>query len=119
MSYADLEIGVPAMLICLEMVPLSLFFLYAYTWRPYIIGSPHQLAAVAHRDENDYYHHPQSYVGGPLGIRALIEMWNPMEILEAIRFGFRMEVERRRGRVVAQEGVYESVDSDLHMGVYK
>jgi hypothetical protein len=63
------------MVVCVQMVPLSLFFHYAYTVRPYIIPK----AATA-----------RSYQGGFLGINAWLVMWNPMETLKAIAFAFNM-----------------------------
>lgn len=95
MTWADLSIGVPSLLVCVEMVPLSLLLHYAYSFRPYVLGSDLELHAVVGDGSGDDSHRPQSYQGGALGMRALLEVWNPREVIEAVAFGFRMEAERR------------------------
>ncbi|KAK2746107.1 DUF300 domain-containing protein [Colletotrichum kahawae] len=47
LTWADLNIGIPSMLICIEMFPLAIFFHYAYSHRPYIIGGGHTRRPVA------------------------------------------------------------------------
>ncbi|GKT48147.1 transmembrane protein 234 [Colletotrichum spaethianum] len=89
---ADLRIGIPSMLVCIEMLPLAAFFHYAYSYRPYVIGSGRIRRPLA-GDLEAY--EPQTYTGGPGGLWALIEMWNPKEIMEAIVFGLRMKAEER------------------------
>ncbi|KAL0936124.1 DUF300 domain-containing protein [Colletotrichum truncatum] len=101
MTWADLNIGIPSMLICIEMLPLSIFFHYAYSYRPYVIGGGNARRPLA-GDVEAY--DPQTYSGGPLGVWALIEMWNPMEIVEAVKFGWQMKAEQRRQRS-AQKGI--------------
>ncbi|WYZ35072.1 hypothetical protein EsH8_I_001348 [Colletotrichum jinshuiense] len=93
LSWADLRIGIPSMLICIEMLPLAAFFHYAYSHRPYVIGSGNVRRPLA-GDLEAY--EPQSYSGGPAGLWALVEMWNPMEIVEALRFGLQLKMEERK-----------------------
>ncbi|KAF6824615.1 duf300 domain-containing protein [Colletotrichum musicola] len=95
MTWADLNIGIPSMLICIEMLPLAIFFHYAYSYRPYVIGSTSVRRPLA-GDLEAY--EPQTYSGGPGGLWALVELFNPMEIFEAIRFGLHMKAEQRRQR---------------------
>lgn len=95
MTWADLNIGIPSMLVCIEMLPLAIFFHYAYSYRPYVIGSSSARRPLA-GDLEAY--EPQTYSGGPGGLWALVELWNPMEIVEAIRFGLHMKAEQRRRR---------------------
>ncbi|KAJ5190997.1 uncharacterized protein N7498_009982 [Penicillium cinerascens] len=75
LSYGDTNIGIPNLLICLQMVLFALFFPYAYRVSPYINGGP--------------------YKGGSLGGRAWIGMLSPMEILRAIKFACNMAQSRR------------------------
>lgn len=93
LSWADLRIGIPSMLICIEMLPLAAFFHHAYSHRPYVIGSGNVRRPLA-GDLEAY--EPQSYSGGPAGLWALVEMWNPMEIVEALRFGLQLKMEERK-----------------------
>ncbi|KAH6886164.1 organic solute transporter Ostalpha-domain-containing protein [Thelonectria olida] len=78
LTFADLNIGIPNLLTCLEMVPLSLFFLYAYSWNPYIL---HMSSSA------------RAYQGGA---HALLDMLNPKDIIDAIIFAFTMNSERSR-----------------------
>ncbi|KAK1965029.1 DUF300-domain-containing protein [Colletotrichum sublineola] len=113
---ADLRIGIPSMLICLEMLPLAAFFHYAYSYRPYVIGSGRASRPLA-GDHEAYA--PRTYSGGPGGLWALIELWNPMEIVEAVAFGLRMKAEERKQQR-AQKGwqsvQYQQVQEDYEMG---
>ncbi|KAJ5281021.1 hypothetical protein N7478_006393 [Penicillium angulare] len=76
LSYADVNIGIPNLVTCLQMVPFALFFPYAYRTSPYIGAGPYQ--------------------GGFLGYRAWIGVYNPMELLHAIKFAFGMATEMRK-----------------------
>lgn len=114
---ADMRIGIPSMLICIEMLPLAAFFHYAYSHRPYVIGGGNTRRPLA-GDLEAY--EPQTYSGGPGGVWALVEMWNPMEIVEAIVFGLKMKAEERkqsraRGRGW-QSTKYQSVEEPYEMG---
>jgi len=95
LTFADLNIGIPTMIICLETVPLSIFFHYAYSVRPYIItrGS----TSVNQSDLGKSYPiESQSYQGGFLGFNAMLAMLNPTETLRVIRFAFQMASEMRQ-----------------------
>lgn len=80
MTWTDLHVGIPCMLICLEMVPLSLFFVWAYPWSPYA------------KSNNPVV----QYQGGFLGYRAFFEMMNPSELLHGIVFAFKPGSGRER-----------------------
>ncbi|KAK1991025.1 hypothetical protein LX36DRAFT_591385 [Colletotrichum falcatum] len=112
LTEGDLRIGIPSMLICIEMLPLAAFFHYAYSYRPYVIGSDRAIRPLA--GDNEAYV-PQTYSGGPGGLWALIEMWNPMEIVEAIGFGLRMKAEERYQQRT-QKGWQNTRYQQLHGG---
>jgi hypothetical protein len=78
LTYADLNLGIRNMIICVEMVPFALFFHYAYSCRPYIVRYPAE-------GENAQ---TRSYKGGFLGLRAWLMVWDPRELLQAIMFAF-------------------------------
>jgi Organic solute transporter Ostalpha len=92
LTYADLNIGIPNLVTCVEMVPFSIFFHYAYAYRSYIIRP----RSVSTSESNAGRHIPQNYQGGFLGLRAWLVMWNPKEILDAIAFAFRVTAEQRQ-----------------------
>lgn len=64
------------------MVPLSIFFVYAYSWNPYTLRN------VATGTQTS-----QGYQGA---IRAFMQMLNPKEIVDAIVFAFTMNSEKSR-----------------------
>ncbi|KAJ5376953.1 hypothetical protein N7509_013839 [Penicillium cosmopolitanum] len=87
LSYADVNIGIPNLIICLQMVPFALFFPYAYSVSPYL--------------SVDSYH---PYHGGFLGVNAWIGLFNPMEILRATAFAFGMAAELRKDGAIERAG---------------
>ncbi|KAK4944418.1 hypothetical protein LTR10_016092 [Elasticomyces elasticus] len=133
LTWADVNYGIQTMLVCIEMVPFAIFFHYAYDVAPYDLSkarplplaqlggaagtnSPHDPETGYHRVDqyqmeqqklqHDYYNQPGGYYGGFLGIQALLTVFNPMEIVRAIQFGFSMRSESRRmnNRYVAGAG---------------
>ncbi|KAM0430011.1 hypothetical protein ACHAPT_006017 [Fusarium lateritium] len=93
LTYADLHIGIPNMIICIEMVPLSLLFMWAYPWRVYLDSDS--------VESTEDLEHPgrsmKSYQGGPFGIHAWLAMINPSDILRAILFAFKHVGNLRKG----------------------
>ncbi|KAI0195923.1 organic solute transporter Ostalpha-domain-containing protein [Astrocystis sublimbata] len=85
LTRADLIYGIPKLLTCLELVPLSLFLIYAYSYRPYLLKD------VRRREESAEY--TASYSGG---LSMLITMWSPVETIRAIGFAFTMNKERNQ-----------------------
>lgn len=88
LTYADLHIGIPALLSCIEMVPISAFMAWAYSARPYILGRGADIEG-----SSGYADIPRSYQGGPFGVRAFLAMLNPRETVEGIIFAFYMFTE--------------------------
>ncbi|KAA8648645.1 hypothetical protein EYZ11_010637 [Aspergillus tanneri] len=121
LSYADVNIGIPNMVICVQMVPFALFFPYAWNVAPYFL-SRQNLALPASENQNQsrygtdttYYHKGPGnendilaqYKGGPLGARAWLGLLSPMEILRAIKFAFNMSTElRNQNRGMSNYGI--------------
>ena len=82
LTFADINMGIPSMIICIEMVPLSLLFFLAYSVRPYTVKTPRRDIGLDVRAIH--------YQGGRLGLRAWLQMWNLREILHGIGFAFGM-----------------------------
>ncbi|KAM3434357.1 hypothetical protein NHJ13734_006047 [Beauveria thailandica] len=80
LTYADLHYGIPSLLSCLEMVPISLIMFWAYPVGPYKLES--LVARGAERGETQHWA-PTSYQGGFLGIRAFFSMLNPLNVIKA------------------------------------
>jgi len=81
MTWADLHIGIPNMLPCLEMVPLSLFFVWAYHWGTY---------SKSRKADDESDSAVPHYQGGFLGRRAFLEMLNPSGLFRGIIHAFRL-----------------------------
>ncbi len=76
----DIKIGVPAMLLDIEMAIFAIFHLWAFSWRPYSLKSKHNLAeSVPGHDLAR-----SDYKGGPLGIKAIFEAFNPWDLVKAV-----------------------------------
>lgn len=106
------------MIICIEMVPFSIFFHWAYNVGAYDLSksrplplaymgarganspSPDSDSETGYRPQQTQYqrqtHGGEGYYGGPLGLWALVSVFNPMELVRAIVFGFSMRSESRR-----------------------
>lgn len=112
--------GIQTMLTCIEMVPFSIFFHYAYDVKPYLISSTRPLCPSTMTNphaqyddskpalspmlrttdaDSDYVTEGLRYQDGFLGYRAWISLFNPMEIIRGMMFAFRMASELRSGNV--------------------
>lgn len=90
LTYADLHIGIPALLSCIEMVPISAFMAWAYSVQPYLLGRGADTEALSGRKDIII-----SYQGGFFGVRAFLAMLNPRETVEGVIFAFYMITEVR------------------------
>ena len=78
LAYADVTIGIPALVICIQNVPLAIFFNYAYTCKSYILPSKNTAAGQ------------QRYKGGFCGWKAWLAILNPGEVFRGLMFIFKM-----------------------------
>ncbi|KAM0234088.1 hypothetical protein ACHAP5_010191 [Fusarium lateritium] len=107
LTYADVHIGIPNLVICILMVPLALFFSYAYPWKVYQHG--HGRGTFAKLEEGNK---PElSYQGGPFGIYAWLSMLNPSDSLKAILFIVRREDRREPSSTSVAMTGYNSDDA--------
>ncbi|KAJ5688771.1 hypothetical protein N7462_003163 [Penicillium macrosclerotiorum] len=92
LSYADAYIGIPTMIICLQMVPFSFFFHWAYSTRPYELtnnsGSREYLAVEETQSGRIYK--TNRYQGGFLGLYAWFALFNPVELFREIKATYSM-----------------------------
>jgi hypothetical protein len=79
LSQADTDIGIPHLVICIQMVPFALFFPYAYSVTPYVGLAPYESST-----------------------KAWLGLVNPMKILRAMGIALGMAA-RRRGRARASK----------------
>jgi hypothetical protein len=78
-ALADIKIGIPAMLVCVEMSIFAVMHLFAFPWKPYDLANqrPYEVSEEL----------PKRYAYG--AIRAILAAMNPWDIVKAIGRGFR------------------------------
>lgn len=106
MSYADTIIGLPTLIICLQVVPFALLFYYAYSIKPYTTLDPHYFAVA---DSESGIPRVKHYQGGPMGVSAWLALFNPMEFFRDIISTFNMF------RKFKMENVQTVMSSDSHI----
>ncbi|KAF2270046.1 DUF300-domain-containing protein [Lojkania enalia] len=79
----DIRIGIPSMLICIEMSIFAVMHIFAFPWKPYDLRRQDPLQISTH----DVDTAPKRYVHGP--VRALASAFNPWDIIKACGRGFR------------------------------
>lgn len=84
MSYPDIKIGVPSILLCIEMAIFAALHILAFPYRPYRLDGLHALTGPG----ASYSGHAR-YKGGPGGVYAYAEAFNPWDIIKASARGFR------------------------------
>lgn len=74
------------MLLCIEMAIFSILHLFAFPWKEYDINRSHIVAAES---GPGFLPDKSSYKGGFLGIKALMDAFNPWDLVKAVVRGFR------------------------------
>ena len=87
----DLRVGIPCMLLCIEMALFAIFHFWSFSYRPYILTSKNMMSDSSTEE-------PRKYVGGPLGLKAFIDSMNPWDMIKAIGRGARWVVVGRKHR---------------------
>lgn len=85
------------MLLCIEMAFFSIFHLWAFPWQVYDIR---RSQIVAGESAPGFLPDPKTaYKGGPLGSRALMDAFNPWDLIKNIGRGFKWFVVGRTRRM--------------------
>lgn len=79
----DIQIGIPNLLLCIEMAFFSILHLFAFPWQSY------QLKAQQASDDPQYINGQIAYHGGFMGMKAMVECFNPWDLIKAVGRGFR------------------------------
>lgn len=104
LTYVDIAMGLPTMIICIQMVPISFLMLYAYRTRPYEISNktprtmrPREYQAVDDDvdDEALMNGFKKRYQGGWMGIHAWAVYLGPLTLLMDVREAYVMIHEAR------------------------
>ena len=81
-NYQDFKVGIPAMLLCIEMAIFAVLHLFAFSWKPYVVQA-HPVVGMEWDASNE------KYFGGKLGINAYIDAYNPWDLVKAVGRGFK------------------------------
>lgn len=85
------------MLLCIEMALFAVFHLWAFPWKVYDINRSN---IVASESAPGFLPDPKTaYQGGKFGERALMEAFNPWDLIKAVGRGFRWAAVGRRTRM--------------------
>lgn len=117
-AYPDLKVGVPALLLCIEMALFALLHVWAFPYKPYEVGAPRafypspDLVKGSPSIENT----PDAPSGGLLGFAAIWDAMNVWDFVKAFGRGVRWlfcGVKRRKEDISYQNA--GAVDMDhLH-----
>lgn len=98
MTYIDVMMGLPTMVICVQMVPLSFLVLYAYRTKPYEISNSartlrpqeYQVAESDGDEETLMSGFQRRYQGGHWGLHAWAVYLNPLELFRDVKSAYVM-----------------------------
>ncbi|CRG87120.1 Transmembrane protein 184C [Talaromyces islandicus] len=82
-GYQDIKIGIPNLLICLEMSIFAVLHFWAFPFQPY------RLKNQQTSEDPQYVNGKVDYHGGPMGIKAFMDAFNPWDLVKAVGRGFR------------------------------
>ncbi|PYH86507.1 DUF300-domain-containing protein [Aspergillus uvarum CBS 121591] len=90
----DLKVGLPNILICIEMAMFSVLHLWAFAWQPYSL-------LAQNSDVTDFYGNGKaSYQGGRFGLKGLLDALNPVDLGKAVGRSFRWLFVGRKKRTL-------------------
>ncbi|EAW12624.1 OSTA/TMEM184 family protein [Aspergillus clavatus NRRL 1] len=91
----DLKVGLPNLLISVEMAIFAVLHLWAFSWKPYYLKD-------SQPDEvTDFYGNGKGlYHGGRWGMKALVDSFNPLDLLKAVGRSVRWLFVGRKKRMM-------------------
>ncbi|KAK3722110.1 hypothetical protein LTR37_002542 [Vermiconidia calcicola] len=118
LAYADIKVGIPSVLLCIEMSIFAIMHIFAFPWKPYSIkhsySDPINVPGTGYSGGET-----MKYKGGPLGILALADAFNPWDIIKMTARGLRwlfVGVRQRHDDVSYQKPTNLGSDSSEYMG---
>lgn len=88
LASADIKIGIPSMLLCIEMAIFAVMHLFAFPWREYDLSKPSNMNPVMAPGSGFSGPKPE-YQGGKFGLKAWLDAFNVWDIVKASARGFR------------------------------
>jgi hypothetical protein len=90
LAYPDLKVGIPSLLLCIEMAIFAFLHLFAFPWRPYSSNAAPKdyprLSSVSGEPSKNTRGEKQ---GGLMGWRALVDAMNPWDLVKAFARSMR------------------------------
>jgi len=91
-AYPDLKIGIPSLLLCIEMAFFSLLHLFAFPYKPYTESArqsePSKYPSTPMSDQ-PVYNELEPKQGGFLGVKAIVDAMNPWDLVKGFARGMR------------------------------
>lgn len=109
----DIKIGIPAMLLCMEMAIFAIFHLWAFSWLPYRLNSKENLAESV----PGYSVSATDYQGGFLGVKALADAFNPWDLFKAVGRSARWLFVGRKRRMLDPSYNRQSLRPEASIGL--
>lgn len=88
-AYPDLMVGIPNLLLCVEMMLFAVLHLFAFPWQPYRTSGVRIDPGLKEVGQNQ---------GGFMGINAFIDAMNPWDLVKAFARGTRWIFVGRKNR---------------------
>ncbi|RCI09831.1 hypothetical protein L249_3996 [Ophiocordyceps polyrhachis-furcata BCC 54312] len=91
LAYPDLKVGIPALLLCVEMACFAIFHLWAFPYSPYLENAPLTLFPDPRPNGSSppRVNERSPPAGGPFGILALVDALNLWDFVKAFCRGVR------------------------------
>lgn len=116
-AYPDLKVGIPALLLCVEMAMFAILHLWAFPYSPYRAGAPRTFYPVPDADKGSpsVENERQPPAGGFMGFMAIFDALNLWDFIKAFGRGMRWlfcGVKRRKDDISYRLNHGEGLDMD-------
>lgn len=116
-AYPDLKVGIPALLLCVEMAAFAVLHLWAFPYSPYTAGAPRTFYPVPDADKGSpsIENARSAPSGGFMGMLAIFDALNLWDFIKAFGRGMRWlfcGVKRRKEDASYQLSHGDSLDMD-------
>lgn len=90
LAYPDLKVGIPSLLLCIEMAIFAVLHLFAFSWKPYQTSGVATKYPSSNMDsDHPVYNQPGEKQGGFMGFGAFVDAMNPWDLVKAFARGMR------------------------------
>ena len=99
LGWPDILVGIPSLLLCIEMAIFAILHIFAFPYKPYTSKAEPFKYPVSGQDHIDHgFNAVGPKKGGPVGIYAIIDALNPWDLVKAFGRGIRWAFIGRRHR---------------------